>query len=370
MATVDAYVCNYGGTISVIDPTSHLVIVDIALPGGSEPRNAHLTSDGLFLYINDTSANDDVLVVDTTTNTYLTSISLSATPVNLRPVAIGVTDTTCYVVGTTTASLPTTSGVVTIDVATNTVTGNIPLVNFYAAEAFVLVTPDQKWVYVAYNYNSTWNQLVCIDAGTNTIVDTYANVPGEFRNMCSDPLTTTIYAVDNDTNRMFVITPGSASPTSILTLGHPATGYIGTDSTGSWIYVPCTDQTVIVYDSATLTPTVVSVAAGSEPYYVVPSNPLTPYVYVTDDASINLFVFSGNTLVDTAVTPGATQIGAISPDGTTLFLTYPGGNSVPIFSTVTNTLIATTGVDLEPTWVVTANVSPVVVATEQIVMIA
>ncbi len=369
MANKYAYVCDVSGqAISVIDPTTYLVVTQIVLPG--TPFRAYLTDDGLFLYILDTSVSDEVLVVDATANTYLTSISLSSTPANLRLAALGVTDTTCYVVGTTTASLPSTNGVVTIDIATNTVTGNIPLVNCYSPESFVLVTPDQAWVYVAYN-DTVGNRLVCISTATDAIVDTYVDLAGEFRGACSNPATTEIYAIDNVTNKMYVTTPGSAHPTSILTLGHPASGFVGTDSTGDWIYVPCTDQTIIVYDAATLTPTVISTAAGSSPIYVVPSSILVPYVYVTDNAGSNLFVLSGNTLVTTATTPAGSPAGAISSDGTVLFLVNSSGDTAPIFSTSTNAQIANPPLTYtQPVWVVTANASPVVVATEQIVMIA
>jgi YVTN family beta-propeller protein/cysteine-rich repeat protein len=154
------YVTNaFGGDIVVIDTATNTVLTSI--PGGGNLRGVDVLPDGTKAYVSDDALV--VRVISTATDTDLTSIPIASTPLG---VAAHPDGSRVYV--------STSAGVTVIDTATDTIVTSVPL----GSTHFGLdVTPDGSTVYVASLFT---NEVFVFDTATNTslgslpIVDAFA----------------------------------------------------------------------------------------------------------------------------------------------------------------------------------------------------
>jgi len=127
---------------------------------GLHPREVAVanTSNGLRVYVANRHSND-VSVIDTTTNTVVTNISVGKEPYGI---AVNPSGTKLYV--TNQGS----SNVSVIDTATNKVTTSITVEKYPSG---VAVTPDEKWVYVA-NHKKPDGTVSVINTSNNAVIKT------------------------------------------------------------------------------------------------------------------------------------------------------------------------------------------------------
>ncbi len=184
-----AYVANANAsTVSVIDTSTNAVTTTIALPAPDSrftyaPDAVAITPNGSYAYVavyvyktaNSATENGVVDVIDTSTNTVTTTISLTKPPAGLAPIptAVAITPNGCSVYVTDFDN----DIEDVIDTSSNTVTTTITLTDAPDLGPYgVAITPNDSTAYVAtyYNYNtSTYTTIVDpLDLSNNTLGST------------------------------------------------------------------------------------------------------------------------------------------------------------------------------------------------------
>lgn len=299
LCQVLAYVSYAGGavpenTVAVIDTATDTVITTITV--GTSPGGIAFTPDGTTAYV--TNQRDDTIsVIDTATSSVIDTI-----PAGDRPILVEFTPdgTRAYIsnfFGNT---------VSVIERESNTVISTIPVGEFPFGIA-IGNTPVGTRIYVANSGSlSSGNTVSVIDADPNSL--TY--------NTVIDTITVGIVPID------LAITPDGLS-----------------------VYVTnAGDNTVSIIDTATNT--VKTVIAGIEPSGVGTGNtPFGPRAYVENFVSNTITVF--DTRNDTEITTISKGVGigpgdaAFTPDGRKVYISNFLGNTVSVIDTETNTIIAT-----------------------------
>ncbi len=184
-----AYVADYAnGVVDVIDTSTNAVTTTIALPAPDSrftyaPDAVAITPNGSYAYVavyvyktaNSATENGVVDVIDTSTNTVTTTISLTKPPAGLAPIptAVAITPNGCSVYVTDFDN----DIEDVIDTSSNTVTTTITLTDAPDLGPYgVAITPNDSTAYVAtyYNYNtSTYTTIVDpLDLSNNTLGST------------------------------------------------------------------------------------------------------------------------------------------------------------------------------------------------------
>jgi YVTN family beta-propeller protein len=275
-----AYVGHFGGSVvTVLDLTTNSVLTTVTV--GSQPTGIGLTPDGLFAYASN-RASGTVSVIETPGNTVVETIAGTGTNGQL----LGVSpDGSLVYVGNSAVD-----SVTVIETATNTVTGAIAVGDFPLAVAF---TPDGAFAYVA---NSTSDDVSVIETATGTVVGT-------------------------------------------ITVGNDPIGLVTTPD-GSFVYVTnSTAGTVSVI--ATSTNTVV----GTIPVGSVPQLPgVTPdgsAIFVPNSAgsTVSRIATSSNTVTATIAVGTSPIAVAVTPDGAFAYVTHNSTSPVAVIDIATNTVV-------------------------------
>ncbi len=283
-----AYVANLtSSNVSVIDTATDTVITTVSV--GSFPQGVAVTPDGSKVYVAN-SNSDDVSVIDTATNTVSpTTISVGTGP---QGVAVTPDGSKVYVANLTS------SNVSVIDTATDTV---ITTVGVGTRPRGVAVTPDGSKVYVA---NFLSNNVSVIDTATDTVSTTV--------NVGPDPLGVAVtgskvYVANLTSSNVSVIDTATDTVIVTVNLGLLGTGPQGVAVTpdGSKVYVTIFGGRVSVIDTATdtVSPTTISVGTGPIGVAVTPDG---SKVYVANSNSNDVSVI--DTAMDT-VSPTTISVG-------------------------------------------------------------
>jgi YVTN family beta-propeller protein len=326
-----AYVAN-GGSISIINTGNNTVVgsVSVTRIAGIAVNPADRTRVYFTELPTDRSPHGIVHVIDTRTNTLLTSFPIVTGDSELAAYALGIAVAPDGKRAYAAASLAdwqnlvfAESYVAVIDTATNTVVDTIEVGN---GPLGVAVSPNGSRVYVANNWDGT---ISVIDAASNAVVDTVAAAncatavavspdgsrvyvtSGFTYNFCVTGWDDSVSVIDAATNALIdtvpvedspvglVVTPdgsrvyvanwGSASVSVIDTASLSVFATIGVDSgpfgidvvpAGSHVYVANGSGSVSVIDAATnvVVDTVTLTAQGTAigRFIVVPQYPIAP----------------------------------------------------------------------------------------------
>jgi YVTN family beta-propeller protein len=283
---VNAYIANQGsGTVSVIDTSTNTVSTTITV--GTNPGGTAVTTDGATAYISNYTDNT-VSVIDTSTNTVTATVNVGTNPGGLACTPNG---SFIYV--------PNINGgtVSVIERATNTVTATITVGNLPQA---VAITPDGTRAFVTVGvHGATYGLLYAIDTASNCIL-------------------TSVTISD--------------APTGIAITPDGTKAYVGCSSTLSVVDIP-------TYSVIT--------TIGTSPTAGVVFTPDGQYAYVADAGDL-IFVIqtSNNTLFATITVGGAGSavfgVG-ITPNGAYVYATDAGHNEVFVIDTSTNTVVTGSG---------------------------
>ncbi|MCB1110283.1 MAG: beta-propeller fold lactonase family protein [Chlamydiia bacterium] len=278
-----------GSTVSVIETTSNTLITTI--PVGSSPRSISFTPDGRFAYVAN-NGDDTVSVIDASINTVIATV-----PVGADPIGIGV-------------------------------------------------NPNGNFVYVL---NSTGDTISVISTATNTVVDTFliGDAPGRVGYL---PDGSRAY-VGTLNDSMFVVIDAIAN--SVITkvpVGSDPTGVAVTPD-GRFAYVVnASDGTYDVLDTATNT--------------LLPGSPfgafgngnggiaITPdgqFAYITGVNDVNVFTVATNTIFASIFVGESFELMeiAFTNDGSLAYVADSHGTVVTI-DVVTNTVINTLDIGGSP----------------------
>jgi YVTN family beta-propeller protein len=302
-----------------------------------------------FAYVTTPNSSfNSVTVIDTATNTPVTTI-----PVGSGPFGVAVTPDGKHVYVTDHDSFP--ANVSVIDAATNTVVTTIGA----GSHPFgVAITPDGKHAYVA---NESDNTVSVIDTATYAVATIPPAGPSPFGNpfgVAVTPDSKYVYVTNtvSTSSNVSVIDTNPASPTyntvvATVPVGNGPTG-IAITPDGTLAYVannaPDTSSISVVATATNTVVATVAVGAGNNPFWVA----ITPdgkYAYVTNQSGpSNVWVIATatNTVVATIATgvgpnPSSPQGIAITPDGKHAYVANGNSGTVSVIDTATNTVEST-----------------------------
>lgn len=286
--------------------------------------------DANFVYVNsDFSMENRVSVIDTNTNTVVTTIPHAQWAPNI----LAITPNGKFVYASWADSFTSDSFVSVIDTATNTIITEIPLVPSNPPTGLA-ITPDGTRVYVTLLDNT----VRVIDTATNTVVATIptpsgtgfgiAILPnGGFAYVALDSGNIGILDLSTNTFGTLIPVPG------VLMFG------VAITPDGRFAYV--TDigsNNVFVIDIASNT-FFATVPVGNGPEGLAATN---QFVYICNDlgSTISVIDVSTNTVVATVPTPPSNPTWiAITPDGSRGYVAINGTGIVAVLDTSTNTFI-------------------------------
>jgi YVTN family beta-propeller protein len=239
-----------------------------------------------------------------------------------------------------------------IDTATENVTATVPVGN-YPYE--VAVSPDGTKVYVT---NDGSNTVSVIDTATNNITATVnANGFNYPYGVAVSPDGTKVYVTNDGSNNVSVIDAATENITAGVPVGNYPYG-VAFSPDGTKVYVAnSNDNTVSVIDTATNNVTAtVPVGNGGRGHhggnypYGVAVSPDGTKVYVTNEGSNTVSVIDTATNNVTASVPvGINPQGiAVTPEGTEVYVVNSNDNTISVIDTVTDNVTATVPVGSNP----------------------
>ena len=284
----NAYITNLlDNTVSVIDTTTNTVITTFGV--GNGPIGVAVSSIGSRAYITNVYSNN-VSVINTSTNTVIATIPVGSVP---EGIAVSPDGSKLYVTNSTSNTVS------VINTATNTVTNTTPVGSY---PNYVAVSPDGSKAYIA---NAFSNNVSVIDTATNTITNTI-NVGSYPIGIAFTPDGSKAYVANAYSDTVSVIDTATNTVTNNINVGDTPIGIVITPN-GSTAYVAnAYSNTVSVINTATNTVTN-NINVGSYPLGVA----ITPdgsNVYVTNQSSHNVSVINTTTnTVTTTITAGIGQ---------------------------------------------------------------
>lgn len=317
------YVCNsQANTISVIDSTTNTVTSTITVSG--TPMDLAFTPDQQFAYILSTIGTvNTVLVLDVATNDIVATITAGMGTGMLAEVStLAITPNGQFVYAGNYGS----GDISVIDTALNSVIATIDVnTPFGILAQGITISSDGSLAYVSGTGGSPYT-FAAIDTSTNTIV---AN-----GSAFAPPATHFLNALSLDGNFLYVTGVGdylvisTVTGDTIATVSVPSgTGGIAINSSGTELYITETSVTgnLLVVDAPAGTITTATIAVGLIPWFnTLSTNENLVYVSNESSNSVTVVDITANTAVATI------PVGA-SPFGSALLIqTIP---PTPSFST-------------------------------------
>jgi YVTN family beta-propeller protein len=240
-----------GGRVDVIDTTTNTLLTSILTPG-QNPAWIAISPDGARGYLS-ISIPFEVKVIDTATNTIIATISL---PAQANRLAVTPDGSRVYV------PMGGGAGVEVIDTASNTSMGNIAITSSASAVAF---TPDGSRAYV------TNDNVTVVDTGTNTVLTTI--VMDRAFHVVVSPDGSRAYVTHLSKNKLSVIDTASNTLLPPIPLVTSSQGLAITPD-GGHIYLAdnVTVDNVSVVDTSTKTVAAI-IGVGGDPHDVVIASP-------------------------------------------------------------------------------------------------
>ncbi|MCX5748920.1 MAG: hypothetical protein NTZ10_01555 [Candidatus Saganbacteria bacterium] len=316
------------------------------MSGFSLPLGIAITPGGDYAYVANSGGNN-VLVIQTSSNTTTAAISVGTNP---KGVAITPNGNYAYVTDYSGASG---NRVTVIDTSTGTVAATISGLN---GPFGVAITPDGNYAYVA---NYVGNTVSVIQTSTEAVTATI-NVGTQPQAVAITPNGNFVYVVNYNGNSVSVINTSTNTVSATVNVGSQPQGVAITPD-GNYAYVSNSSSTlsnsVSVINTSTNTVTA-TIPVGSNPIGVA----ITPdgnYAYVANylSNSVKVIDTSTNTVAAT-ITVGTQPNGvAITPDGNTAYVTNTNGNTVSVLGKTTWTITPEAGANgsISPATVQTTN---------------
>ena len=159
-----AYVANFtANNVAVINTATNTILTTV--PVGSGPRGVAITPNGAFAYVANSTSND-IAVINTATNTVAATV-----PVGVGPFGVAITPNGAFAYVTVFDTLSCIGGVLVIDTATNTVVTTVSPLD--SCPAGVATTPSGAFVYVTHSgFGPSANTVSVISTASNSVVAT------------------------------------------------------------------------------------------------------------------------------------------------------------------------------------------------------
>ncbi len=338
-STSHLYISNStNNTVSVVNTTDGSIIKTI--PVGSSPQGVTLSPNGNLAYVTN-NGGSTVSVINTATNTLTATIAAQSNP---SAVTFSPDGSKAYLTNQGTGT------VMAINTATSTVSAIISPVTWRATEKGACISPDGSKLYVAGNDAATGKLpvIVSINTATNTITGTVTIGNGAESDapaaMCISPDGKYIYVINHAAATVSVVSTAAnavvaniavqTKPIGICISADGSHVYVTNDLTGTYSY-----GTVSVISTNTNTVTA-TVRVGKNPYGVCTSpDGSTVYVACAGSNSVSVINAATNTVVNTF----AGFSGPNSLYGNFL-LNIPGCSGAPTTFTITANPAVTAGI--------------------------
>ena len=282
----NAYITNYGGTISVIDVATNLIINTINSVG-IEPYGVSVSHDGSKVYV--ANLDGTLSIINTATNTISATIQVG--PYNIEGVCVSPNDSLVYVTSFNG------NKVSVINAATDSVSA---IISVGVSPYGIVVSPDGSKVYVVNNGNIDHNVYV-INTATNLVSDIII-VGYEPYGIAVSPDGTKLYVTDQGDNSLSVINTTSNTVIATIPVGLLPLG-VCVSPDGNTVYVANgNDTTISVINTATNTVSA-TITVGHNPYGVSISLDGTK-VLVANQYSNTVSVINTNTNIVSATITG------------------------------------------------------------------
>ena len=277
-----------------------------------------------FAYIPNGGSNN-VSVIDTATNTVVSTIAVGSGPIG---VTVNATGTRVYV------SNLVSNSVSVIDTATNAASATVPV---GASPGGIAVNPAGTRVYVA---NLDTNSISVIDTATNTVTATIA-VGTSPAGIAVNPAGTRVYVPNSDGSTISVIDAATNAVITSVAVGAGPQA-VALNAAGTRMYATIdSSSSVAIIDTATNS-VVGTVVVGATPAGVAVNAAGTrAYAASCGTNRVTVIDTTANTAVAT-VTVGACPGGlAVNPAGTRVYVANADSNNVSVIDTATNAVVAT-----------------------------
>lgn len=229
-----------------------------------------------------------------------------------------------------------------IDTSTNTVVATIPVDPSPTIPRFIAITPDGRFAYVT-NYA---NILSVIDTSINALVDTIILPVGNFsEDIRITPNGNFAYFANSGLDNVSVLNTATNTIVANVPVGNSPYG-IAITPNGSFVYVTNTGSDNVSVINTNTNTVVATIPVGDAPVGIA----ITPngnFAYVANQGqsvaanTVSVIDTRTNTVVDTiTVGLGPTAV-AITPDGNFVYVTNAGSFSVSVIDTGTNSVVAT-----------------------------
>ena len=289
-----AYVVNLADGVSVIDTGTNTVVTTVT--AGTGPQAVAITPDGRFAYVVNLTSNE-VSVINTATNTVAATVA-----VGFGPFGVAITPNGAFAYVTAFGDRCANGGVWVISTATNAVVATVPLAGCTTG---VAITPDGALAYVANNTSST------------------------------------VSVIETATNHLVLAVPVGSSPQGVAITPDGAFAYVTHSALSG-----TSANSVSVIETATNT-VVATVSVGAVPVGVVVT-PNGAFAYVTNSNAntVSMIETATNTVVAT-LDVGVGPLGiAVTPDGAFAYVTNSNSDSVSVIDTALKTVVTTVPVEV------------------------
>lgn len=253
-----AYVASYAGPISIIDTATHTVIGTINNPGFVDIYSMAITPDGSKLYIINYT---NIIIIDTANDTILKTITGFS---GIYFMVITPDGKTGYIADYSNSSVD------ILDIATDTITGQIPVA--FSGPFSIAITPDGTKLFIG-NYNN--NTISVVNIPANTLAQTITNP--NFNNIYWIEITPdgkTAY-VNNFDNNVFAINTTTYTVTDIPNAHFSNIYYSAVTSDGKSVYVASYGEGTTSNLAVSIIDTATNIVTGN----VTDTNSTFNYVY-------------------------------------------------------------------------------------------
>lgn len=275
--------------VSVVDTVTNTVITTI--PVGNEPRNLASNPAGTRIYVPNRHG-DSVSVIDTNTNTVIATVTDASFD---EPYAAAVTASGSEIwVANKKGGGSSTGSVTIISAATNTVVDNISHVDFSSPEGITLNPVSSR----AYVVNKGGDSVTIVNMSTRTVITT-VSVGNEPRSAVVTPDGAFVYVGSTSAPYLTKITTSNNSVTTIAGVTKDVRN-ITINVSGSKVYAPNHyDDEISIINTSNDSVTVLAMPGSTDnAAYAVAIDPRTGIGYVSNDDSPGL-LYELDTSTDT-----------------------------------------------------------------------
>lgn len=334
----------------VLDPSSGTIIANPTIVNDS--TWATLTLDGTKAFCSAlVSTGSAVSVIDTASNTVVATVALPS-GIGIGSTMVANTDT-LYVSAQNTSTFA--SVVCVMDIATLTFGTTIPYGYDTTGPGLMAISNDGAWVYIV--AGATGNRVYGIDTSTNAVTTCTTDPNTNPNSVAISPNSSIVYVGANSSTGTYYVykfAVGATAPASSVTVTSSYPDFVYVSQDGLWVYAVLVSGDLMVISAGPFTLSHTDTGLGA----IMCATP-TPLdtTYVVGLAHVYQYDNTGTNVATFATPTNRCIFGAVSPDGTNLFVVDSTNDTVYQYAVPANTLSYSYNTPTQPQMLTTANPS-------------